>query len=112
LTSPFDVHFVKEKSVVQPDLFIVLNADKHIIEKNGVHGVPPIIIEIISSNRAYDTQRKRALYEKAGVREYFMIDPENKTTTMLTLNSSGIYEQIYEEKGLLRSAILNCDTGF
>jgi len=41
-----------------------------------------------------------------------MIDPENKTTTMLTLNSSGIYEQIYEEKGLLRSAILNCDTGF
>jgi Uma2 family endonuclease len=74
----------------------------------GVYGVLAIVIEIVSTNRAYDTQRKRSLYQKAGVKEYFLIDPENKKTTLLTLNASGVYEQSYEESGQLRSTILNC----
>jgi len=112
LTAPFDVYFEQEQSVVQPDLFIVLNPDQHLIKKNGVFGVPSIIIEIISTNRAYDTQRKRVLYEKVGVKEYFMIDPENKKTTLLTLNSSGVYEQTYEEAGVFNSEILSCSITF
>ncbi len=112
LTAPFDVYFEQEQSVVQPDLFIVLNEDEQLIKKKGVYGVPAIIIEIISTNRAYDTQRKRALYEKVGVKEYFMIDPENKRTTLLTLNASGFYEQTYEKAGLLKSAILSCEIPF
>jgi Uma2 family endonuclease len=112
LTAPFDVYFEQEQSIVQPDLFVVLIEDQHIIKKNGVYGVPAIIIEIISTNRAYDTQRKRTLYEKAGVKEYFMIDPENKKTTLLTLNASGTYEQTYEETGVLNSGILSCILAF
>lgn len=112
LSAPFDVYFENEQSVVQPDLFIVLNIDKHIIEKNGVHGVPSLIIEVVSANRAYDTKRKRALYEKAGVKEYFLIDPENKKATLLTLNASGVYEQTYEATGLLKSDIIDCDITF
>jgi len=112
LSAPFDVYFEQEQSVVQPDLFVVLNDDEEIIKKNGVHGVPALIIEIISTNRAYDTQRKRALYEKAGVKEYFMIDPENKKTTLLTLNAAGAYEQTYEETGVFNSAILSCNISF
>ena len=112
LSAPFDVYLSEEQSVVQPDLFVVLKEYEHMIEKNGVHGVPAIIIEVISINRAYDTKRKRALYEKAGVKEYFMIDPENKKTTMLTLNKSGLYEQTYEETGALNSAILSCKITF
>jgi len=112
LTAPFDVYFEDEQSVVQPDLFIVLDSDRNIIQKNGVHGVPTVIIEIISTNRAYDTQRKRVLYEKAGVKEYFMIDPENKKTTLLTLNQSGVYEQTYEAAGIFNSAILSCKVEF
>ncbi|MFI5137872.1 MAG: Uma2 family endonuclease [Sphingobacteriales bacterium] len=108
LSAPFDVYFDPEQSVVQPDLFVVLNEDVQIIQKNGVHGKPALIIEIISTNRAYDTKRKRALYEKAGVKEYFMIDPENKKTTLLTLNPAGVYEQTYEAVGEFRSAILFC----
>ncbi len=69
-------------------------------------------MEILSKNRAYDTQRKRALYEKAGVKEYFMIDPENKKTTLLTMNASGTYDQAYEETGVFNSAILNCSISF
>lgn len=112
LTAPFDVYFEEEQSVVQPDLFVVMNENAHLIKKKGVYGVPSIIIEIISTNRAYDTQRKRALYEKAGVKEYFMIDPENKKTTLLTLNMSGIYVQTYEETGILNSSILSCSISF
>lgn len=112
LTAPFDVYFEQEQSIVQPDLFVVLIEDQHIIKKNGVYGVPAIIIEIISTNRAYDTQRKRTLYEKAGVKEYFMIDPENKKTTLLTLNASGTYEQTYEETDVLNSGILSCILAF
>ena len=62
LSAPFDVYFEDEQSVVQPDLFVILNEDQQLIKKNGVHGVPALIIEVISTNRAYDTRRKRALY--------------------------------------------------
>jgi Uma2 family endonuclease len=112
LSAPFDVYFEQEQSVVQPDLFVVLSEDEQIIQKNGVHGKPAVVIEIISTNRAYDTKRKRALYEKAGVKEYFMIDPENKKTTLLTLNASGVYEQTYEENGAFKSNILSCSLTF
>ena len=112
LAAPFDVYFEQEQSVVQPDLFIVLNEDEQIMQENGVYGVPAIIIEIISTNRAFDTKRKRSLYEKVGVKEYFMIDPKNKKTTLHTLNSQGVYEQTYEDTGLLKSGILSCEINF
>ncbi|TFF34243.1 PDDEXK family nuclease [Mucilaginibacter psychrotolerans] len=59
-----------------------------------------------------NTKRKRALYEKAGVKEYFMIDPENKITTLLSRDASGIYQQTYEQVGLLKSSLLACDISF
>jgi Uma2 family endonuclease len=111
-SAPFDVYFEAQQSVVQPDLFVVLNADQDTIKKNGVHGVPSLIIEIVSTNRSYDTQKKRALYETVGVKEYFIIDPENKKTTLLTLSPTGIYEQTYEEAGVLNSAVLSCSLTF
>lgn len=112
LTAPFDVYFENLQSVVQSDLFLVANETAEIIKKNGVYGIPSLIIEIISTNRAYDTQKKRSLYEKAGVKEYFMIDPENKKVTSLTLNHSGLYEQTYEETGILKSAVFNFQINF
>ncbi|MCR8557657.1 Uma2 family endonuclease [Mucilaginibacter sp. BJC16-A38] len=112
ILSPFDVYFEAYDSAVQPDLMVLLNENLNKIGKDGLYGAPDIVIEILSQNRAYDTKRKKALYEKAGVKEYFMIDPENKITTLLTLNSSGVYEQTYEETGVLNSAILSCKLTF
>lgn len=112
LSAPFDVYIGEQQSVVQPDLFVVLNEVGDIVGTNGVHGAPSLIIEILSSNRAYDTKRKRALYEKAGVKEYFMIDPENKNTTLLTLDASGLYQQTYEIPGVLKSSLLACEIAF
>lgn len=112
IPSPIDVYLEDNNSVVQPDLIILLNENLHLIGKDGIDGAPDVVIEILSQNKAYDTKRKRALYEKAGVKEYFMIDPENKKTTLLTLNNSGLYEQTYEENGELNSAILSCKITF
>jgi hypothetical protein len=41
-----------------------------------------------------------------------MIDPENKNVTLLTLNASGLYEQTYEETGVLKSKIIGCNIEF
>jgi len=112
IPSPVDVYFENYDSVVQPDLIVILNEDLAQIKVDGIYGAPAIAIEILSTNKLYDTQRKRALYEKAGVKEYFMIDPENKRTTLLTLNPAGVYEQAYEETGLLKSGILLCNIAF
>jgi Uma2 family endonuclease len=112
LTAPFDVYFENLQSVVQPDLFVVMNEGKQIISKNGVHGVPGLVIEIVSTNRAYDTKRKKTLYEKAGVSEYFIIDPINKNVTLFSLDSSGGYTQTYEAASLLKSTLLNCELTF
>jgi Uma2 family endonuclease len=112
ILSPVDVYLENYDSVVQPDLVILLNKNLDQIKRDGIYGAPDIAIEILSTNRAYDTQRKRSLYEKAGVKEYFMIDPENKMTTLLNLNPQGVYVQTYEATGLLRSDILNCHISF
>jgi Uma2 family endonuclease len=112
IPSPVDVYLENYNSVIQPDLLIIRTENLHLISKDGIYGAPDIIIEILSRNKAYDTQRKRTLYEKAGVKEYFMIDPENKKTILLTLNATGLYEQTYEETGLLKSEILSCRIAF
>jgi Uma2 family endonuclease len=112
IPAPADVYFESLESVIQPDLLVILNENLDKIKDNGIHGAPDIVIEILSSNRRYDTRRKRELYEKASVKEYFMIDPENKKVTLLTLNSNNVYEQTYEEVGLFTSEIISCNISF
>ena len=112
IPAPADVYLENYDSVIQPDLLIISNKNLDKIKDDGFHGVPDVIIEILSSNRKYDTRRKKELYENAGVKEYFMIDPENKRTTLLTLSPAGVYEQAYEETGLLKFGILLCDIAF
>jgi Uma2 family endonuclease len=109
LAAPTDVYFESEQSVVQPDLLIVLNENKSIISKDGIYGAPDIIFEILSVNRKYDTLKKKTLYEKAGVKEYFIIDPSDNTVTLFAFNGSNRYEIIYEEKGRILSDTLGCD---
>ena len=81
--APFDVRLFYEEdesddSVVQPDISIVCDKDK--LAKEGCHGAPDFIAEILSpSNKAIEMQQKFDLYREAGVREYWVIDPEHKT---------------------------------
>mgnify|MGYP005854663585 CR=1 FL=1 len=73
-TAPFDVK-LDEATVVQPDLSVICDKDK--IDKRGCTGAPDLVVEILSDSTAYkDLTEKRFLYEKHGVREYWIINPD------------------------------------
>ena len=80
--APYDVRlFYKEDesdtTVVQPDLIVVCDPEK--IGKEGCRGAPDLVIEILSpSNTVAEMIRKKNLYLKAGVQEFWIIDPEEK----------------------------------
>jgi len=73
--APFDV-YLSEHDVVQPDVIFVSNERKHILADDGAHGAPDLVIEVISpSNAQLDKKRKRGVYARAGVKEFWLVDP-------------------------------------
>lgn len=76
--APYDVHFNGE-NVFQPDIIFIANENKHKINERGFFGVPDLIIEILSpSNARFDKEEKKRIYEKFGVKEYFIVEPYDK----------------------------------
>ena len=74
--APFDV-VMSHHDVVEPDLLIVLADQATIVTPQHVRGVPAIVVEILSPRtRRVDETAKRRLYERSGVREYWIVDPE------------------------------------
>jgi Uma2 family endonuclease len=85
LLSPVDVVFDKYNTV-QPDLLVILNEHRNIIQERGVFGSPDIVFEIISpSSMIMDRHTKFELYEKHGVKEYWLIDINNKAVEVFEL---------------------------
>jgi len=78
LAAPCDVYLDNEQSVVQPDILFVKKDREYIIAKKGIIGPPDLIIEILSTNKTHDQERKLGLYERNAVPEYVIIDPETK----------------------------------
>lgn len=107
IVAPFDVYLDETKNAVQPDIIVVLNVSRGIIDPKGhIHGVPDILIEILSpGNKDHDLVRKKNLYESFGVKEYWIIDPENKSTSVHELQSN-IYKLVSEDVGLINSRLL------
>jgi Uma2 family endonuclease len=63
-------------TVVQPDVFVVCDPDK--IQDDGIHGAPDFVVEVLSDSSAYkDMTAKKQLYERSGVREYWIVNPES-----------------------------------
>ncbi|AGW13876.1 Uma2 family endonuclease [Megalodesulfovibrio gigas] len=63
------------RTVVEPDLLVICDADK--IKPHGVEGAPDLVVEVLSpSTLLRDTQTKFALYDRFGVAEYWIVDPE------------------------------------
>jgi Uma2 family endonuclease len=79
--APFDVRLnadTLDNTVVQPDLLIV--CDHSILNDAGCAGSPDMVVEILSpSTSSYDKITKFNTYLEAGIREYWIIDPETKT---------------------------------
>jgi Uma2 family endonuclease len=88
-TAPFDVRLLipsskKDTTVVQPDLCIICDESK--LDEKGCNGAPDLMVEIISKNNPkHDIQTKFNLYEEAGVKEYWIIEPYDKILLVYTL---------------------------
>ena len=71
-------------TVLQPDLLVVCDPKK--VDERGVRGAPDLVIEILSkTTRRLDLLSKYNIYQRAGVREYWIVDPDTQTVTVHTL---------------------------
>jgi len=78
LMAPIDV-VVDEFNVPQPDVLYVSEARREIITADGIVGAPDVVMEVISpSSISRDRHLKRKLYERLGVQEYWILDPNNQ----------------------------------
>ena len=83
--APIDVH-LGPGSLVQPDLVVVRPRSRCIIGDKKLTGVPDLLIEILSpSSSSYDRRTKRDRYERAGVHEFWLVDPEAHLVEQLIL---------------------------
>jgi Uma2 family endonuclease len=77
--SPFDVIFTKF-DVVEPDLLFIAGDQLDILTRQNVQGPPALVVEILSpGTRRKDEQLKRRLFERGGVREYWIVDPDRNS---------------------------------
>ena len=86
--APMDV-VLDDDNVVQPDILFVSNEQSEII-KDYVFGAPNLVVEVLSPSTAdRDKQLKLALYARFGVREYWIVDPEENTIQVVELDTGG-----------------------
>ena len=84
-------------TVVEPDISVVCDRSK--LDQYGCKGAPDLIVEVLSpSTQRHDQLVKLNLYQKAGVREYWIVDPENRTVRVMVQASGGIL-QVHEVYG-------------
>lgn len=81
-SAPFGVFLSTDDTCyVEPDVSVICDKDK--LTDKGCNGAPDFIIEIVSpSSRKMDYRTKMTLYADAGVREYWIVDPEKERTTV------------------------------
>lgn len=82
IMAPFGVFIKRDnKNYLEPDISVICNRDR--LDEKGCHGAPDWVIEIVSpSSKDMDYKRKRIVYQEAGVREYWIIDPLQETVTI------------------------------
>lgn len=89
-TAPLDVFF-SGANPVQPDLLAYFRGGATRRSLRGIEGPPDFVVEVLSpSTRGHDLLTKRTLYARAGVREYWLVDPEAQTIEVLALEGQGL----------------------
>lgn len=84
-----DVIF-SEHDVTEPDLLSIAKDRKSIITEDNIQGAPDLVVEVISeSTRKRDVLTKRRIYERYGVRFYWLVDPEEETVRVFELRDGG-----------------------
>lgn len=106
--APVDV-YLEESETYQPDIIFITNERRHIIGKAKINGAPDLIIEILFPSTAYyDLCHKKSTFEKHGVKEYWIIDPMEKSVEIYNnINAEFVLSDRKSEKGSLASKIVN-----
>ena len=105
-TAPVGVFLDEENNVVQPDIVFVPNKQRKQLGKDGIHGSPDFVLEILSpSNKNHDLENKKKLYEQFGIKEYWVVDPTSKEAIGFTLKK-GLYQESFRGIGQIKSSVL------
>jgi Uma2 family endonuclease len=105
--APFDVE-LNPRTVVQPDVLVILNANRNKITFSHIIGAPDLVVEVSSPGTVgYDREKKQSAYARAGVPEYWVADPWSRTVEVLTLEA-GVYRSlgVFEGKAVLPSQVV------
>ena len=101
LVSPFDVRLDaagKDDTVVQPDITVICDRSK--IDDKGCNGPPDLVIEVLSpATSRRDRLIKFNLYQRMGVREYWIADPETSTVAAHLLENGKYTTAVYGDTG-------------
>ena len=96
--SPLDV-VLSPWDVVAPDLLLVAGDQSAIMTEKNIQGPPALVVEVLSkSTRKRDAQTKRRLFERTGVREYWLVDPELDTVQVFRPSPEGKLARVVELK--------------
>jgi len=88
--APFDV-VISNFDVVEPDVLFMAADQSDILTDKHVRGTPALVIEVLSpGTRKADEVTKRRLYERAGVREYWIVDPELDVVKVFRREAPGL----------------------
>lgn len=97
-SAPFDVRLTplkrnnsdKVHTIVQPDICVICDLDK--LDDKGCVGAPDLMIEILSpGNTRKEMREKYEVYEENGVKEYWLVEPQDKCVFVYVLNEAGKY---------------------
>ncbi|MEW6423464.1 MAG: Uma2 family endonuclease [Bacillota bacterium] len=106
LDAPLDV-YLEEKETYQPDI-IYISRERLFVVEERIKGAPDLVMEVLSPSTAYyDLRKKARVYARHGVKEYWIVDPLEKSIEIYT-NRDGCFEltQKVEGEGKARSLLL------
>ena len=98
LVSPLDVQLnCDDRTMLQPDILVVCDRGKVI--RKGIYGAPDLVMEILSpSSRSRDMVLKLNKYQDAGVKEYWVIDPDRRRIMVYDLgNDADLFIYDFED---------------
>ena len=94
--APFDIVFT-HFDVVEPDVLFVAGDQSDIVTEKHVRGAPALVVEILSpGTRRVDEKIKYRLFERTGVREYWLVDPELDLVKVFRRASDGSFPRVAE----------------
>lgn len=106
-TASLDVFFPGANPVI-PDMIAIVPGSRAVTQKRGIAGPPDLVIEVLSpSNRSHDLVTKRRLYGRAGVREYWIVDPTARSVEILSLDGATLIRtSVADGEGEIQSPLL------